>query len=60
MSDLICPHCGLPRSEWKGEHGGGFHFRNLVYCCQGCALEHECTCLSAVGINSHTGPDWNI
>ncbi len=40
----ICPHCGMPQTEWKGNSGKGYRQDDKVYCCQSCANETGCDC----------------
>ncbi len=40
----VCPNCGMPKDEWRGNAGEGFQMGDKVYCCQGCATGTGCTC----------------
>jgi hypothetical protein len=42
----VCPGCGMPEPEWKGDNGNGYLADDgHNYCCEGCALETGCTCV---------------
>ena len=38
-----CPRCGMERMDWPTE---GFKRENRQYCCQGCAEDTGCTCVT--------------
>ena len=43
-SQQVCPNCGLPKSEWKGNGGNGYSGDEATYYCQGCAVQMGCNC----------------
>jgi hypothetical protein len=40
----VCVGCGMERSEWKGNNGGGYTKNGVNYCCIDCAEDIECEC----------------
>ncbi len=40
----MCPNCGMPHEQWKGNDGHGYNREGRSYCCQGCADGSGCTC----------------
>jgi len=41
----LCPGCGKPEAQWKGDDGLGYvDDDGHTYCCVGCAHQTGCTC----------------
>lgn len=43
---LTCPRCGMAKAEWGANGGKGVNQAGKAYCCEGCAGNTGCTCLS--------------
>jgi len=39
-----CPRCGMIKNDWPGE---GYTHDGEIYCCQGCAENTGCVCVTA-------------
>ena len=39
-----CPRCGMIKNDWPGE---GYTHEGEIYCCQGCAENTGCVCITA-------------
>jgi hypothetical protein len=48
-----CSRCEMERAGWTGEDGRGIRTGDYTYCCQGCANDTGCTCISEA--SRHTG-----
>ncbi len=44
LQKAVCEECGLPASEWKGNHGRGIRERAGRACCLNCAEGLGCNC----------------
>lgn len=41
----VCPGCGMPEDQWKGDGGRGVAAQDgMTYCCRDCAQGRECRC----------------
>jgi hypothetical protein len=44
MEEQICPGCGMPKRDWRGNDGEGYTSDDDTYCCERCAGGSGCTC----------------
>jgi hypothetical protein len=46
MKERNCPNCGMPKSQWIRNDGRGVSREGTFYCCEGCAVDNRCTCMT--------------